>query len=309
MKHVIDPAGLSSERRATLHSLSRAPAVAWRTVLLLVATIAVNLGVAVLAITGRLPYWMASILIGVGGYLLFSVVHDAIHRAVSTREPFNDWVGRIAAGVLAPYVSLGLFRWCHVQHHRFANGDGDPDLWFRGSPLVLVARCMTIDVAYLIFVSRRGDRIARGHLRTTLKMMAVFAVAAAVIVAAGWGRELLFLWFIPSRITQLLLGLVFFWLPHIPHDTRQQDDFTRATTIRLGHEWLFSPLLQWQNFHLLHHLYPTTPFYNNAKLWHLLEPELRRRTLAVQNGFALEPEIVPPGTQASASHGLAGGAA
>ena len=306
MRHVIDLAALSLERRARLQSMTRAPNVAWRTVLLLVVVIAVNLGLAVLAITGRLPYWMASIMIGIGGYLLFSVVHDAIHRAVSAHETFNDWVGRIAAGVLAPYVSLGLFRWCHVQHHRFANGEGDPDLWFRGSPLVLVARCMTIDVAYLIFVSRRGDRIARGHLRTTLLMMAVFAVVAAGLVAAGWGREVLFLWFIPSRITQLLLGLVFFWLPHIPHDTRQQDDFTRATTIRPEREWLFSPLLQWQNFHLLHHLYPTTPFYNNAKLWHLLEPELRRHTLAIQHGFAIEPEIVRPGQASRASSAFAG---
>ena len=36
-----------------------------------------------------------------------------------------------------------------------------------------------------------------------------------------------------------------------------------------------------------------TPFYNNARLWHLLEPELRRHDLVVQRGFRIEPEVWP----------------
>jgi beta-carotene hydroxylase len=99
------------------------------------------------------------------------------------------------------------------------------------------------------------------------------------------------LWFIPSRLIFLGLGFSFFWLPHLPHDTVQDDNFTRATTLRLGYEWLLSPALQWQNYHLIHHMYPTTPFYNNSKVWRLLEPELRKQDLAIQHGFALYPTI------------------
>ena len=31
--------------------------------------------------------------------------------------------------------------------------------------------------------------------------------------------------------------------------------------------WLLSPLLVYQNYHLMHHLYPTIPFYRYRKAW------------------------------------------
>lgn len=101
------------------------------------------------------------------------------------------------------------------------------------------------------------------------------------------------LWFIPSRVIFLSLGFGFFWLPHVPHDVTQEQNFTQATTIRLGSEWLMGPLLQNQNFHLIHHLFPMTPFYNNRKVWRLLESELRKKDLAIQYNFAIQPTIYP----------------
>jgi fatty acid desaturase len=32
-------------------------------------------------------------------------------------------------------------------------------------------------------------------------------------------------------------------------------------------EWLLTPLLTYQNYHLVHHLYPTVPFYRYRRLW------------------------------------------
>lgn len=34
-----------------------------------------------------------------------------------------------------------------------------------------------------------------------------------------------------------------------------------ATTMRMGWEWLPTPLLVYRNDHLIHHLSPTVPFY------------------------------------------------
>lgn len=64
-------------------------------------------------------------------------------------------------------------------------------------------------------------------------------------------------------------------------------------TVRLGWEWLLTPLLQYQNYHLLLHLHPSTPFYNNGRLWRLLEGDLRQHELAIQHGFAIRPTIHP----------------
>jgi hypothetical protein len=37
-----------------------------------------------------------------------------------------------------------------------------------------------------------------------------------------------------------------------------------------------------------------TPFYNNHKVWHLLEPELRKKELAIQHQWAIRPDIHAP---------------
>ncbi|TJY59516.1 hypothetical protein E4T66_14150 [Sinimarinibacterium sp. CAU 1509] len=54
-----------------------------------------------------------------------------------------------------------------------------------------------------------------------------------------------------------------------------------------------SPVLQCQNDHLIHHLYPMTPFDNNRKVWQLIEPDLRKCDLVVQHGFDIEPTLYP----------------
>ena len=35
----------------------------------------------------------------------------------------------------------------------------------------------------------------------------------------------------------------------------------------IGFEWLLTPLMTFQNYHLVHHLYPRAPFYRLIKLW------------------------------------------
>jgi fatty acid desaturase len=114
-----------------------------------------------------------------------------------------------------------------------------------------------------------------------------------VLTASGYGLDVVMLWFIPSRVIFLTLGFSFFWLPHVPHDVEQETNFTAATTIREGAEWFMGPVLQNQNFHLIHHLFPMTPFYNNHKVWHLLEAELRKKELSIQHNFSIQPTRYP----------------
>ena len=116
-----------------------------------------------------------------------------------------------------------------------------------------------------------------------------FPGLVALAIETGHITELLALWFLPTRMAALMLGFTFFWLPHLPHDVTQEENFFRASTVRVGWEWLLTPLLQCQNYHLLHHLYPSTPFYNNGRLWRLLQPELQQHELAIQYGFEIYP--------------------
>lgn len=290
-------AGATPAPASELKALTRAPPLAWPTAAIFVCAVGLIAASDVLALRGALPLWLACGLDSLAGYSLFSVVHDSIHRAISSNMRLNDWFGRLALLAVSPMVTLGLFRWGHIQHHRFANGPRDPDGWLHGPAWSLPLRWVLIDAWYLRYILdavRGGDKVARKHFKPTLAATALTAGISALIVWAGYGWPLLVLYFLPARLTLLLLGFSFFWLPHVPHDTPQELDLHRATTVRLGREWLMTPLLQNQNYHLLHHLYPSAPFYNNGRLWRLLEPELRRHTLAIQHGFAIRPTIHAP---------------
>ena len=56
-----------------------------------------------------------------------------------------------------------------------------------------------------------------------------------------------------------------------------------------GWEWLITPLMVYQNYHLIHHLYLNVPFYNHLKNGHLKYGELVAERPAVQSAFGLMP--------------------
>jgi fatty acid desaturase len=292
---------LSTAQVARFKSLTRTPGLAWPTFAMWVALNAAFFSAYWLCGTGRLPLWAGALANSLVGYVAFSVVHDSLHRAISSNTRVNDAIGQLALLLVAPYVSLKLFRWGHVLHHRFANGPQDPDRVLHGAWWTLPFRWMFIDGFYLIYAIRRGDKVSRPFLRQSYGFAAVFVCVIAALTALGYGADVFMLWFLPSRVIFLTLGFSFFWLPHVPHDVEQEKDFTRATTIREGAEWFMGPALQNQNFHLIHHLYPMTPFYNNRRVWQILEPALRRKDLAIQHGFAIRPRL--HAAQADAARG------
>lgn len=289
----------ANDKEILLRRLTQAPPLAWPTLLLFAGILVVFAIADSAALLGKLPLWIAMLINSVAIYWMFSVVHDSIHRSVSQNQALNDLIGRIAILMLSPVASLGLFRWGHIQHHRFASGAKDPDTILRGPWWSLPLRWMFIDTLYLIFTlqsARKGDKVAQRFVRPTLIATTLFVAALIALVVSGYGEQVLMLWFIPTRAAGLMLGFSFFWLPHLPHDVTQEENFHRATTVRLGWEWLLTPLLQHQNFHLLHHLYPGAPHYNNGPLWRLLEDDLRQHDLAIQHDFALHP-VIHPGTK------------
>jgi len=280
------------QRRARLAELTGPPPIAWKTVSLMVSCLIVLAASVIAALAGALPLIVACLINSVVVYLLFSVIHDSIHRAISTNIRFNDWCGRIASMAMSPGTTLGLFRWGHIQHHRHTSGPGDPDNWLHDDRAwILPMKWAFIDVYYLIFTIKSRDRVARRYLPAALMGLGVLATAVVTLLALDYWLELLMLWFLPTRILGITLGFTFFWLPHVPHEVSAAQDPYRATTIRRGLEWLMTPVLQHQNYHLIHHLYPRTPFYNNLRVWRLIEPELRQHELAVQHGFDIHPTI------------------
>ena len=78
---------------------------------------------------------------------------------------------------------------------------------------------------------------------------------------------MLVLYLLPMRFAVMWLGFAFDYLPHHGlHATPGEDKF-QATRNRVGMERMLSPLLLYQNYHLVHHLHPVVPFHRYLAVW------------------------------------------
>lgn len=297
MDHASPSFTVPPAKQAAVKALMKVPLLPTHVMACLAILIVGVVTVDVLAIRGHLSLGWAAVLNTLFMYFNFTTSHDAIHRSASSHRRLNDALGWIGLLMTTPQVHLGLFRWAHVQHHKHTNDPAkDPDLWLHGPLWQMPLRFILIDVGYLLFVLRKGDAVARRHLRfTMLTTVPATLVAALGLTWLGYGEEVLFLWFIPSRAALILTGYLFFWLPHVDDSVPASRDLTAASSMRLGHEWLLSPLMLGHNHHLIHHLYPSMPSSRHGRAWRLLEPELRQRQLQVQHGFAIQPVMLKPG--------------
>ncbi|WP_139361018.1 2Fe-2S iron-sulfur cluster-binding protein, partial [Mycobacterium sp. D16R24] len=62
-------------------------------------------------------------------------------------------------------------------------------------------------------------------------------------------------------------------------------DKYRATRIRVGGEKLLTPLFLYQNYHLVHHLHPSVPFYRYIRAWRRNEQAYLDRNAAISTWF------------------------
>lgn len=269
-------------------ALQQAPALAWPTVALFALAVAIIAFAGQRTLTGAWPLWTATLANGFAMYTLFSVAHDGSHRAISRYPWLNEAIGRVAIMMLLPIAPFEGVRWLHMQHHRYTNGSRDPDAFVHHIPWYrMPVQFAMIDAYYLVYFIRHGGEHFRRSRKPVLLYSLVFFAIIGTLTARGYGWQVFFLWFLASRLGLMLIAYVFSYLPHSPGNVTAQQNVYRASTIRRGWEWLLTPLLVYQNYHLMHHLFPTAPFYNYLKLWHLDYEAFAAHRPAVQEAFAI----------------------
>jgi beta-carotene hydroxylase len=74
------------------------------------------------------------------------------------------------------------------------------------------------------------------------------------------------------------LAFLFDWLVHNPHEQPVTERYraTNAFLFRRAHRTL-TWLYLWQNFHLIHHLFPRVPFYRYETVFDRIRPLLNAR--------------------------------
>jgi beta-carotene hydroxylase len=254
---------------AEVRRLIAAPALAIPTVLLFFACLSGLAAVSYLALQGAVPLWAGTLLNGIVVFYFFSVVHDSSHGAISKYRLLNDTLGRIGLFFFGPIAPLGMARWIHMQHHRFTNDEvKDPDYFGHKMDLLTLLRWSNFDYFYTsYFLKHAGKTMIKQKLGGLLIQVSLVIALVWLAFHTGWGWEAVALWLLPSRVSSFLFVLVFVWLPHSPFSHTAQQDEYKASNIRAGWEWLLTPAMTYQNYHLVHHLYPTAPFYQMLRIW------------------------------------------
>ncbi|MBO6696940.1 MAG: fatty acid desaturase [Maricaulis sp.] len=281
--------------------LIQRPGIAWPTLMLLAFAYAI-LGFSICAyVAGTLPLVWAMALNVMASYMAFTVAHDATHSAVSTNKIVNDWIGRAGILLLEPGPFFQVFRFIHMQHHKFTNDhEKDPDTYCgRGPAWLFPLRWLTIDFVYFrSYLNAESFRRRPGAERAEFFLSLLFAVIMVATVAfLGWLGQYLLLFFIPTRIAKFLIVIAFDFLPHYPHEVTAKEDRYRSTSNRVGLEWLMTPLFLSQNYHLVHHLYPAVPFYRYLKIWNARRAYHESKAPAITDIFALSARNTAPGPE------------
>ncbi|SOJ57592.1 1,2-phenylacetyl-CoA epoxidase, subunit E [Mycobacterium simulans] len=116
-----------------------------------------------------------------------------------------------------------------------------------------------------------------------LLTLSVTGLTVAIVTGNLWTLAVVFL--IPQRIGATVLAWWFDWLPHHGLEHTQRSNRYRATRNRVGAEWLFTPVLLSQNYHLVHHLHPSVPFYRYLRTWQRNEEAYLERNAAISTVF------------------------
>ncbi|GGC53801.1 fatty acid desaturase [Hoyosella rhizosphaerae] len=281
------------------------PAIAIPTVLLWTACMGLWIFTTWLLLGANVSALIAIPLYTVVNFTMFTVAHDATHHGVSRYTWVNELFGRLSTPFVALYASFPLLRFIHIEHHRNTNDvmTKDPDAWTSHGPWwQLPVRWATIDVWYVIFYLRHGfhwgaitDKSQRPFLRRpraevveTLVMLSLTVVLYGGLIWAGFGWYLLVMYVIPQRIALTALAWWFDWLPHHGLTATHKEDRYRATRVRVGMEWLLTPTLLYQNYHLVHHLHPAIPFYRYITAWKKNEEQYLDANVAIMNAWGKE---------------------
>ena len=246
------------------------PAVSWPIVGLLVAGLGLYLGSSALYLTDAWPWWATVLANAVAGYVLFTVAHDTAHASGSSHHRLNTWMGRVATPFFAPHAAYPVWRFIHMQHHRFTNHDTskDPDHYTQeGAAWQRLPRWASVDLFYLVFYLRHwGSRPAKERREELVGLTLMGVVFAALLIGPGfWALAVIVL--IPGRLTVTYLAWAFDYLPHAGLHHKPTEDKFKATRIRVGGERLLSPVMLYQNYHLVHHLHPRVPFHKYVQVW------------------------------------------
>ncbi len=211
------------------------------------------------------PSWCVFMMNVLSLHLAGTVIHDASHNSAHRNRTVNAILGHGSALILG--FSFPVFTRVHLQHHAHVNDpENDPDHFVStGGPLWLIAARFFYHEIYFF----------KRQLWRNWELLEWFLgrLAVVLLVCAAWKFDFLGyifnFWFSPALVVGIALGLFFDYLPHRPFKERD-----RWKNARVYPSAVLNLLIMGQNYHLVHHLWPSVPWYKYKPTYEVMRPLL-----------------------------------
>lgn len=262
--------------------------LAWPTIWLSTAAIAGFIAATGLAAAEALPLWVAGLVNIVCFFIAYTGLHEATHRNFHGRNKSFRWLNNVYGFIIGAmmFYPYSMHDYIHLRHHAHTNDpEKDLDHWMSGASASAVAgRAIRLPWHYwsTMVVTKLNDPDRTRYFRRIALEFAPTVIGISLLNAAGQWKVALFVWFGALLVAVAILGVCFDWITHHPHQRQTLMGATRVFVARSG--WRRKALniaLLGQNFHLIHHIYPRTPFYRYEQVFQRGEAFLRAEGVTI----------------------------
>jgi vanillate O-demethylase ferredoxin subunit len=227
-------------------------------------------------------------------YASFTPLHDATHRSVSSNRKINDLIGTLCCLLLLPGITTRIYRYLHLEHHRFAGSSTkDPDEPFVSTPAWALPFVLAgLDVHWSLWYLKHWNSRPHSERIEFVACMTFYIGLHIVFLTSPYALAFFLCFMIPQRFG---LFYVAWFFAHIQHP--QGVEWEKApfqTTVRVKTNPLASWLLLGQAFHCLHHLAPSIPYYRYKKAWVLGEHLFERQHVPTRTLWRKSTDIKLP---------------
>lgn len=211
---------------------------------------------------------VASIVLGGRAQALGILTHETAHLTFFTSRQLNEWAGTWLFGSL-PNVPYQAYRKGHLEHHRSAGTDKDPDLGFvQGYPVSRASMCRKFlrDVSGINGLKNIAYQLKSFDRRGTTPFLLAHSLLFALLYALGVPQVYACWW-----LGQLFVFPLVVRLRAMGEHGAVQDHFAADPRLHTG-TTLPGPLgrllvgSNFVNFHVEHHLAASVPCYRLAAL-------------------------------------------
>jgi len=244
---------------------------AWKTLVLAIIVITAYTAIMMLFLLDRMSLALGILAASSIYYVGYTVFHEAVHGNIHGKSQslrwINDTIGYVMGQILC--VSFCAHKEQHLRNHNHRNERSHRERAGLVPDAIAVAK-----LQYRDFFTKNWFSSASTERRKVVVEIAlmIFLRGALIVIYTPLETAIFFIGSLGFGV--IILIFLFIWLVH--PNAKKEHTYQNTTTFIFPKS--IHKLLTWlwlfQNYHIIHHLFPRVPFYKYQGLFHEIESDL-----------------------------------